>query len=181
MVVNEPIEIRHEQNSDILQISKIHKTCFETSMELSLVDELRVKANPFVSLVAVLKGVVVGNVFFSPMTFDGEDSQKLMGLAPLAVLPLHHSIGIGAKLVNAGVVECSAMGVEAIAVLGNPQYYGRFDFVNARGFGISSVYKNVPEGSFMIKELKTNCLGNRLRIIHYHKAFDRFSSELEAV
>ncbi len=83
---------------------------------------------PTFSLVAEMDGGVVGHVAFSPLhvRFDN----RLLGyiLAPIAVKPRHHKIGIGSQLVKSGMARVAALGASMLFVYGDPNYYGRFGF-----------------------------------------------------
>lgn len=64
---------------------------FETPAEADLVDTLREQASPVISLVAENEntGVVVGHIMFSPVSLTQHPELKIMGLAPMAVVPEH--------------------------------------------------------------------------------------------
>ncbi len=120
---------------------------------------------------ALLDNEVVGHIFFSPVTIEGEDSSfDAMGLAPMAVLPDHQGAGIGSKLVRAGLEECRAAGHNVVVVLGHPHYYPRFGFEPAAPKGIRSEY-DVSDDHFMIAELEPGALAGRKGTVKYHKAF----------
>jgi putative acetyltransferase len=142
--------------------------------EADLVDALREEAQPYISLVALLEGRVVGHIFFSPVTIADEDSSfTAMGLAPMAVLPEHQRRGIGSRLIRQGLEECRRDGHNVVVVLGHPDYYPRFGFEPAAPKGIRSEY-DVSDDTFMVVELEPGALANRKGIVKYHAAFARF-------
>ena len=53
--------------------------------------------------------------------------------------------------------ECRKRGYEALFVLGDPAYYGRFGFRTASDWGIRCEYY-VPDEAFMALELKEGAL-----------------------
>ena len=55
---------------------------------------------------------------------------------------------VEAGLVRAGLAECTRLCTPLVMVLGEPAYYGRFEFVRADGFGMSIEYGAGPE--FMV-------------------------------
>jgi len=57
-------------------------------------------------------------------------------LGPLGVLPNQQRRGIGTLLVQAGLDHLARVSCEAVFVLGDPRFYGRFGFVSARLHGI---------------------------------------------
>ena len=46
-----------------------------------------------------------------------------VGLAPMAALPERQKHGVGSALVRAGIERCREMGVDAVFVLGHPEFY----------------------------------------------------------
>lgn len=94
-----------------------------------------------------------------------------MGLAPMAVLPEYQNKGIGSALVRAGLEQCRNLGFAAVIVLGHPEYYPRFGFKPAAGFGIDSKY-DIPEEVFMAIELEPGALSDLSGRAQYHEAFD---------
>ena len=94
--------------------------------EAELVEKLR-RANALsVSLVAELEGEVVGQVAFSPASAPG-----WYALGPVAVLPEHQRIGIGSKLIRAGLQRITELGASGCILVGDPGYYTRFGFERA--------------------------------------------------
>ena len=130
--------IRPEQPSDAPAIRAIHVASFPTDAEARLVDLLREASNLSVSLVAEVRGEVVGHVAFSPVRVAS--GRVGAGLAPVAVLPSHRRQGAAALLVRAGLAECRSAGLRWAVVLGDPAYYSRFGFEPAPDFGLSDEY-----------------------------------------
>lgn len=143
---------------------------FDTGAEADLVEQLRQRARPLVSLVAEGPGVLPGHILFSPVTLEGQAGLQLMGLAPLAVRPDHQGQGIGSALVEHGLAACRAAGIGAVVVLGHATYYPRFGFVPASRFGLRSEYA-VPDEVFMACELLPGYLESASGLIRYHPAF----------
>ena len=162
--------IRDEQPTDWAAVHAVNKSAFETPAEADLVAALRHQAHPLISLVAEHDRSVVGHIMFSPVSLSGHPSLKIMGLAPMAVAPLHQRSGIGSTLVRAGLDRCKELGFGAVAVLGHPEYYPRFGFVPARRFGIACEY-DAPDEAFMVLELHPGYLHGAVGIIIYHEAF----------
>lgn len=163
------MHIRSEQPADIAAIHAVNRAAFEASTEADLVDVLRKQAHPIVSLVAENADAIVGHIFFSPVTLSGH-ALKMMGLAPMAVLPAQHRRGIGSALVRAGLERCRELGCEAVIVLGHAEYYPRFGFAPASRFGIACEY-DVPDDVFMALELERGSLRGKAGTIRYHAAF----------
>jgi putative acetyltransferase len=162
--------VRPEQQSDHAAVRGVNTAAFETAVEADLVDALRVRAQPLVSLVAEQEGAIVGHILFSPASLVGYSNLRLAGLAPMAVTPAHQRKGIGSALVRAGLDHCRQEGFVAVVVLGHPQYYPRFGFAPAARFGVRSEY-DVPDDVFMAMELEPGALAGKAGLIKYHDAF----------
>jgi putative acetyltransferase len=165
-----PAHIRAETPQDIAAIHGINAAAFETDTEARLVDALRERARPFVSLVAEEQGAVVGHILFTPVTLTGHPELNLMGLAPMAVTRARQRCGIGAALVRAGLERCRQLGCGAVVVLGHPSYYPRFGFMPSHRFGIACEY-DAPPDAFMVLELAPDCLKGATGTINYQPAF----------
>ena len=165
------MNIRKEKDSDKEIIWKVNAEAFETEAEANLVNALRDSGNSFISLVAEKDEEIVGHILFTPVELIGDDSGlKLMGLAPMAVLPKFQKKSIGSQLVKTGKEICSTQGYDAIVVLGHPEYYPKFGFVPSVKYGIKSEY-DVPDEAFMLLELKKDSLKDKNGVIKYHSAF----------
>ena len=137
------MNIRFEQPGDIEKIRNVHLAAFETDTEANLVNSIRNTGVELISLVAEENGEVIGHILFSPATMDGYT--RIMGLAPMAVLPGWQRKGAGTQLINQGLKACEKAGYGAVVVLGYPDYYPQFGFVPSVNFGIKSEYDVPPE------------------------------------
>jgi len=162
--------IRAEKECDRDAVYAVNKSAFEMPSEADLVDVLRQHAQPVVSLVAEENGEVVGHIMFSPVSLSDHPNLKLMGLAPMAVVPVHQRTGIGSALVRSGLDQCRQLDFVAAVVLGHPDYYPRFGFLPSSQFGIDSEY-DVPEEVFMAMELRPEALTGKTGRVRYHPAF----------
>lgn len=164
------MNIRPERRADIAAVRAVNRAAFETTTEADLVDALREQADPIVSIVAEADGSIVGHILFSPVTLSDHAGLKIMGLAPMAVLPAVQRRGVGSALIRDGLDRCRQLGCDAVIVLGHPQYYPRFGFVPASRFGIQSEYE-VPDDVFMALELQPGILLGKNGTARYHPAF----------
>lgn len=163
------MQIKRETADDIPGIQQVNRRAFETATEADLVDALRRQADPLVSLVAIVDNEVVGHILFSPVTLSSDPELRLLGLAPMAVLPDRQRRGIGSALVRAGLEECRGLGADGVVVLGHAHYYPRFGFVPASRFGLRSEY-DVPDDVFLAMELRPGAF-RESGVIRYHAAF----------
>jgi len=164
------MRIRVEKEIDRVAVHAVNVAAFETPAEAELVDVLRERAQPVISMVAEENGSIVGHIMFSPVHLSGHRGLKIMGLGPMAVMPEYQNRGIGSALVTTGLKKCKEMGNIAVVVLGHPDFYPRFGFSPSSKFGIDSEY-DVPEAYFMAMELRLNSLNGKTGKVTYHKAF----------
>lgn len=163
------MEIRPETPADIPAIYQVNCAAFGRPSEADLVDRLR-QGCPIHSFVAVEAGEVVGHLCLSPVTLSPDCGCSGWGLAPVAVLPAWQRQGIGSQLVQYSLQACAALGVEAVFVLGDPQFYERFGFQTAKNQGFTCEYP-VPEPYFMALELRSGVLNNCQGLVKYHPEF----------
>lgn len=165
-----PVIVRAERGEDRAAVRAVNLSAFATGAEADLVDALRERAEPVVSLVAAEGDGIVGHILFSPVTLEGHAALLIMGLAPMAVLPSHQRRGIGSALVREGLERCRALGAVAVVVLGHPSYYPRFGFRPSTAFGIGCEY-DAPAEAFMLIELQPGHLRGASGTVHFHEAF----------
>jgi hypothetical protein len=68
--------IRSEEPKDYAAVHQVNALAFETPTEANLVDVLRNKAFPVVSLVAEDGGVILGHIMFSPVSLTDHVTSK---------------------------------------------------------------------------------------------------------
>jgi putative acetyltransferase len=162
--------IRPELPADAEAVRAVNHAAFETTTEADLVSVLHEQAAPLISLVADESGSIVGHILFSPAALLDHPDVKIVGLAPMSVLPARQRRGIGSMLVRAGLEASAQAGVAAVVVLGHAQFYPRFGFRPASRFGITCEY-DVPDEVFMARELRPGALAGRSGTVRYHPAF----------
>ena len=163
------MHVRPELPADIPQIHAVNRAAFDSPTEAALVDALRDQTG-VLSLVAEEDAHIVGHVLFSPVRLTGAEELNAMALAPMAVAPGRQRVGIGSALVREGLAHCQRQGVAAVFVVGHPEYYPRFGFTRASGFGITCEFE-VPDEVFMALELEPGALKGRAGRVFYHEAF----------
>jgi putative acetyltransferase len=133
--------IRDEHPGDEAAIRDIHRRAFGEEGEGRLVDRLRADGLVVASIVAVDGEEIVGHVLFSelPIEHDG-GTVHAVALAPVGVRPDYQRQGIGSALIERGLERCRERGIDAVIVLGDPAYYGRFGFSGELAQGIASPY-----------------------------------------
>jgi len=164
------VTVRLEAPDDRPAVREVNERAFGQPNEADLVDTLRQRAHPFISLVATEADTVVGHISFSPITIGEDPAPAGLGLAPMAVVPDRQNRGIGSQLVRAGLDECRRRGIDLVVVVGHPTYYPRFGFEPGSRKGLTCEYP-VPDDVFMVLELTPGAAAGRPGLVHYHPAF----------
>ena len=128
--------VRPAEAGDRAAIRNILLAAFPGPDEANLVERLRAEGDTAIELVGELDGRVVGHILFSPV----EAPFRALALAPVAVAPDNHGLGIGSALINNGHRIACEQGWDAIFVLGEPEYYRRFGYDPELAAGFSSPY-----------------------------------------
>jgi putative acetyltransferase len=163
--------VRPERPEDRAAVWQVNALAFGRPNEAALVDALRQRTRPYLSLVAVEDGHIVGHIFFSPVIIVSETGIiPVFGLAPMAVLPECQRRGIGSQLVRQGLQECARIGQTVVVVLGHPAFYPRFGFLPASRKGLYCEYA-VPDEAFMVAELLPGVLQGRTGVVKYLPEF----------
>jgi putative acetyltransferase len=160
------MEIRSERDDDKEAVRQMVAAEFDTGTEANFIDAVRSGSAPVVSLVAEDSGHVIGHILLTPVPLDEQQraesaqsakSAKLTGLVSLAVMPDRQGEGVGSALMHAGLDRCRELGFDGVVALGHADYYNRFGFSPASGFGLHFSYR-VPEDAFLALELKPHAL-----------------------
>lgn len=160
--------IRDEKPRDAESIRRVHTISFPTPAEAKLVDALRASGRLRLSLVAEESDTVVGHVAWSPVTLSG--AADGVGLGPVAVLPDFRRRGIAEGLIRIGLAHCGQMGFGFVVVLGDPDYYRRFDFMPAIQWGLSDEYGG--GSAFQAMLLRPGVIPAGGGIVRYAPEFD---------
>jgi predicted N-acetyltransferase YhbS len=159
------ITIRHEREEDYFEVENMTREAFwdlykPGCVEHLLVRQLR-KAKAFLpelDYVAVDGDTIVGNIIYTKAIIESESGQAtVLCMGPLTVLPSQQRKGIGSSLLRHTVEKAKEIGYLAIVIFGNPAYYHRFGFRDAREYRIqTSDGSNVD--AFMVLDLSDNGL-----------------------
>lgn len=141
--MNPEIVIRSETDADVDAITEVTVAAFDT-LEISnhteqfIIEALRAANALTVSLVAELKGRVIGHIAFSPVNIS-DGTQNWYGLGPVSVLPEYQRQGIGSALVKEGLSRLKEVNARGCCLVGHPEYYRKFGFMNASGLLLEGV------------------------------------------
>jgi putative acetyltransferase len=120
------ITIRSETYADIDIIAEVTIAAFKT-LEISkhteqfILEALRAAQALTVSLVAEVRGRVVGHIAFSPVSIS-DGTQNWYGLGPVSVLPEYQRQGIGKALIHEGLSRLRGMHACGCCLVGHPEY-----------------------------------------------------------
>jgi putative acetyltransferase len=148
------------------RVADIHTRAFGQPDEAKIVAAIVASGVPTISLIADLDAELVGHVLLSPVTLEGRDDPRGLGLAPLGVLPSFQRRGVGSALVHAALERARLLGYAYVVVLGEPSYYGRFGFMPASRVGLRCEYP-VPDEAFMVLELHAGGLQGATGLVRY--------------
>jgi putative acetyltransferase len=150
--------VRPERTEDFSAIHAVNRLAFGRDEEARLVDLVRQREEPVISLVAVEDDRIIGHILFSPVSIASPGaSRRAVGLGPMAVHPDFQKRGVGRELIEAGLEACRKAGYEIVVVLGHPSFYPRFGFTLARARRIH-MDQEVPGDAFMVMELRPGAL-----------------------
>lgn len=161
--------VRSENTEDHSTVRSVNEAAFRRSDEADLVERLWSEGVVLASLVAELKGRVVGHILFSRMSIDTDHAAiPAVALAPMAVLPEYQRRAIGGQLIRCGLDLLRRRGEHVVVVLGHPDYYPRFGFSAERAGSLESPF---PRNVFMALELIPNALDGVRGKVRYPTAF----------
>ncbi|MZD09536.1 GNAT family N-acetyltransferase [Streptomyces sp. SID5785] len=136
---------RPETAEDREAVHAVNSAAFPTPDEADLVDALRADATAWLDGLSYVAeapdGSVAAHALITRCTVGGAPAAAL---APVAVLPEHQRTGAGSAVVRAVLDAARARGERFVVVLGHPEYYPRFGFTPASGFGVSAPFE-VPD------------------------------------
>lgn len=164
------VSIRPEAPADIPAIRSVVACAFDSELEARLIEKLRADGDLVLSLVAEMRGKIVGYAGFSRLAIK-DRALKATGLAPVAVAKSYRRRGVATALVREGIRRLEEAGEDIVFVLGDPPFYQRFGF-DAR---IASRFCAQWSGpAFMALELEPPTdAANRPKVI-YPAAFEVF-------
>lgn len=160
--------IRDEGPGDEAAIGAVTAAAFEgmpysDQTEPRIVERLRAAKAMTLSLVAEEDGEIVGHVAFSPVALsNGEEGWY--GVGPLSVRPDRQRQGVGSALMREGIRRMTALGAAGCVLVGEPDFYRRFGFVQATRLSVPQV----PSANFLVLPLRA---AEPLGIVAFHPGF----------
>jgi putative acetyltransferase len=141
--MNPNIVIRKETDADVSAITEVTVAAFKTlavsnQTEHFIIAALRAAGALTLSLVAEVEGRVIGHIAFSPVTIS-DGTRNWYGLGPVSVLPAYQRQGVGKALIREGLARLKAMNAQGCCLVGHPDYYRKFGFINMPGLVLEGV------------------------------------------
>ena len=167
--------IRAVQTGDDSEIDFLVRTAFATAKvsdgtEQDLVRELRRRNTyrPELELAAEENGRLVGHILLTELPVPG-GPEGLRGLmvAPLCVRLEDRNRGLGGRLLQEGARRAAELGYNALFLVGDPDYYGRYGFQNAVSLGFVNA-SGVPDRFLLARGLSPDALGDAGGVLELH-------------
>ncbi|NBE52869.1 bifunctional class I SAM-dependent methyltransferase/N-acetyltransferase [Streptomyces boluensis] len=142
--------VRPDADADIAAVHAVNAAAFPTEDEAGLVDALRADPGAWIDALSYVAEAPDGTVAaYALLTRCRVGGAAALCLAPVATAPEHQRSGAGTAVVEAVLDAARARGVERlVVVLGHPEYYPRFGFTPASGFGVRAGF-DVPDEALM--------------------------------
>ena len=157
--------IREAKESDLEEVFNLIYSAFGNKAESDLVRQLILDKDLFFNLVFEKSDAIVGNVVVSKITMEPDTDLLCGGVAPLSVLPKNQSTGIGSQLMKATIKKSKELNIDALFLLGDPNYYRRFNFK------VSNLANDYSDEHFLELELTKDCLIDVKSKVIYANAF----------
>jgi len=159
------IKLRLEEEKDFRAVEELTREAFWNihlpgADEHLLIHNLR-KTEEFVKeldFVALVNEIIIGNIVYAKAKIINNDKEyTVLTFGPLSVLPDYQNRGIGGILINHTIKLSKEMGYKAIIIYGDPEYYKRFGFKEAKEYNIKNKDGKFP-AALLVLELYQNSL-----------------------
>mgnify|MGYP003314308590 CR=1 FL=1 len=127
---------------------------------------------PELALVMEVEGNIIGQIMFVRTELELEDGKTLpiMTFGPISIATQYKRQGYGLALLNFALTKAQEMGVGAVAMAGDIDFYGKAGFVPAKNLGIHYA-DDWDADYFLAKELQTGFLDGVKGIYHDPKGY----------
>lgn len=160
---NDLVAVRQEIAADIPARERLLDAAFGAQRFAKTSEVLRVGRLPArgLALSAMHNGELVGTVRLWHIDAGGNPA---LLLGPLAVAESHRSLGVGGVLMREAIARASALGHQAIILVGDAPYYERFGFSTAPTMSLD-MPGPVERARFLALELAPGALSGASGVI----------------
>ncbi|WP_433425536.1 GNAT family N-acetyltransferase [Microtetraspora malaysiensis] len=128
---------RPETAGDVAAIRDINLAAFPTPHEADLIEALRADPQAWMPGLSWLTESLGGDLSgYALLTRCHVGDSPALALGPCAVRPEHQRWGAGSAAIHAALRAAREQDENLVVVLGHAEYYPRFGFTPASGFGI---------------------------------------------
>jgi len=112
-------------------------------------------------VVAVSGDKIIGHIISTKAKVVDEDNatHEVLHVGPFSVKPTFRNKGIGSQLINHSIEKARELGFKGMILFGDPNYYPRFGFKNAKAFNITTK-EGMNFDPFLALELQEDGLAN---------------------
>lgn len=163
-------EIRREKVQDYRQTEELTREAFWNVYRPGCYEHYllhcfreREEFVPELDLVMEIDGKIMGHIMYTRAWIQADDGRRIpvLTFGPVSIHPNYQRRGYGKALVDESLELAKKLGAKAVCIEGNPAFYEKSGFVNARSMGI------YPDGQpreqdapyFLVKELCPGFLG----------------------
>lgn len=181
------ISIRLENENDFRNVENMTREAFWNVYKPGCDEHLMIhqirKSNAFIKeldFIACDVEEIVGSVIYTKAKIVNENNEaaEVLCMGPLGVLPSYQGKGVGTMLMEHSIKAAKVLGYNAVIIFGNPKYYHRFGFENAKKYNIQTSWGDNFE-DFMALELYEGSLKGVSGKFYEDSAFEINKEELE--
>jgi predicted N-acetyltransferase YhbS len=149
--------IIHERPEDAALIDPLLDKCFGAERFAKTAYKIREHLTPIPELSFVVRegDTLLATIRYWPIVIGDGTSALLLG--PIAVDPARRGERIGITLIHKSLEVAQSLGHALVVLVGDPEYYEQFGFVNAALLGVS-LPGPVDNRRLLAKELKRGAL-----------------------
>ena len=130
-------------------------------------------------LIISLNSEIIGHIISTKAKVIDETNNEyeVLHLGPVSIDTKYQNKGFGSHLINESIIKAREMKFNGMILFGNPDYYKRFGFKNAKEYGITTE-DGLNFDPFMALELQENALSDVRGKFFIHKSAEITEQQL---